>query len=49
VNYKNKQLMEKIMFASSFTSHIKKEGYPSLSSDIKELDEIQKSANPLYN
>jgi hypothetical protein len=32
--------MEKIMFESSFTSHIKKEGYPNLSLPMNELVEI---------
>jgi hypothetical protein len=41
VDYKNKQLMEKIMFENSFRYHTKKEGYPSLSSDINKLDEIR--------
>jgi hypothetical protein len=46
VNYKNKQLIEKIIFESSFRYHTKKEGYPSLSSDINELCEIP---NPAKN
>ena len=39
MNYKNKQLMKKIMFESSFRYHTKKEGYLNLCSDIKELGE----------
>jgi hypothetical protein len=42
VAYKNKQLMKKIMFESSFGYHIKKEGYLNLSSDINKLGEIHK-------
>lgn len=37
MDYKNKQLMKKIMFESSFRYHAKKEGYPNLSSDINKL------------
>jgi hypothetical protein len=37
VDYKNKQLMEKIMFENSFRYHAKKEGYLNLCSDINEL------------
>ena len=37
MNYKNKQLIEKIMFESSFRYHTKKEGYQNLCSDINEL------------
>jgi hypothetical protein len=40
VNHKNKQLSRKNIFASSFRYHTKKEGYPSLSSDINKLCEI---------
>jgi len=40
VNYKNKQLREKIMFESSFRYLTKKEGYLNLSSDINKLAEF---------
>jgi hypothetical protein len=40
VAYKNKQLMEKIIFENSFRYHTKKEGYPNLSSDINKLGAI---------
>ena len=40
MNYKNKQLIEKIMFESSFRYNTKKEGYPNLSSDITELGDM---------
>jgi hypothetical protein len=40
VGYKNKQLMETIMFENSFKYHTKKERYPYLSMDINELYEI---------
>jgi len=40
VSYKNKQLMEKIIFENSFRYHTKKEGYPNLSSDINKLGAI---------
>jgi hypothetical protein len=40
VDYKNKQLMEKIMFESSLRYHTKKEGYLNSSWDINELHAI---------
>jgi hypothetical protein len=42
VEDKNKQFVGKIMSASSFRYHTKKEGYPNLCSDINELGKIHK-------
>jgi hypothetical protein len=48
VDYKNKQLMEKIMLESSLRYHTKKEGYPNLSSDINELGKSGPTINKFY-
>jgi len=40
VNYKNKQLTEKIVFESSFRYHTKKEGRLNLCPDINKLGDI---------
>jgi len=40
VDYKNKQLMKKIMFESSLRYYAKKGGYLNLSSDINKLDDV---------
>lgn len=42
MDYKNKELMEKIMFKSSFGYHTKKEGYLNLCSDINKLGDMAK-------
>jgi hypothetical protein len=39
MNYKNKQLSRKSIFANSCRYHTKKEGYLNLSSDINKLTE----------
>jgi hypothetical protein len=45
VNYKNKQLREQRVTVSFSKYHIKKEGYPNLSSDINKLDSIKLLGN----
>ena len=40
MSYKNKQLMEKIIFENSFRYHTKKEGYLNICSDINKLGAI---------
>jgi hypothetical protein len=41
MDYKNKQLMEKIIFKSSFRYHTKIKEHPSLGLDMRELSTIE--------